>query len=164
MPVMSFPLGSLQGDGSTAVAASASGHGPRWRRQLLLLAGAIGWLLFVLAMITHDAGDTAFTTSGTGEPLRNVIGVLGARVSDLALFLFGFSAWWLVPVTLRAWLSALAVTLRGQAPAEAAPRDRARTAGLEIAPKLMALTLTSDLPTKGVRQYPSPITRSGGDR
>ena len=122
MPVMSFPLGSLQGDGSTAVAASASGHGPRWRRQLLLLAGAIGWLLFVLAMITHDAGDTAFTTSGTGEPLRNVIGVLGARVSDLALFLFGFSAWWMVPVTLRAWLSALAVTLRGQAPAEAAPR------------------------------------------
>ncbi len=30
---------------------------------------------------------------------------LGAWVSDLGLFLFGFSAWWLVPVGLRAWLS-----------------------------------------------------------
>ncbi|HSM22042.1 MAG TPA: DNA translocase FtsK 4TM domain-containing protein [Rubrivivax sp.] len=119
---MSFPLGSLQGDGSTAVAASASGHGPRWRQQLLLLAGAIAWVLFVLALLTHDAGDTAFTTSGTGEPARNVIGVLGARVSDVALFLFGVSAWWLVPVTLRAWLSALAVALRGEAPAAQAPR------------------------------------------
>ncbi|HSQ73420.1 MAG TPA: DNA translocase FtsK 4TM domain-containing protein [Rubrivivax sp.] len=119
---MSFPLGSLQGDGSAAVATTSTGAGARWRQQMLLGAGAIAWVLFVLAMATHDAGDTAFTTSGTGEPLRNVVGVLGARLSDIALFLFGFSAWWLVPVTLRAWLSALAVALRGEAPVEHPPR------------------------------------------
>ena len=46
----------------------------------------------------------------------------GARVSDIALFLFGFSAWWLVPVALRAWLSSLAVALRGDAVGVPAPR------------------------------------------
>jgi hypothetical protein len=34
----------------------------------------------------------------------------------------------------------------------AAPRDNARTAGREMAPKLIALMFTSDLQTKGVRQ------------
>ena len=122
MPVMSFPLGSLQADGSGAVASPMAGAGPRWRQQLLLVLGALAWLLFTLALATHDARDTAFTTSGTGEPLRNVVGVLGARVSDIALFLFGFSAWWLVPVALRAWLAALAVSLRGETDETRAPR------------------------------------------
>ena len=63
-------------------------------------------------MVTHHAADAAFSTSGSGEPLHNKAGLLGARVSDMALFLFGFSAWWLVPVTARAWLSALAGAAR----------------------------------------------------
>jgi DNA segregation ATPase FtsK/SpoIIIE, S-DNA-T family len=115
MPVMSFPLGSLSADGSNAAAATghaASGEVTAWRRKALLIAGALGWLLLLLAMATHDAGDAAFSTSGTGEPLRNKVGLLGARLSDLVLFLFGFSAWWLVPVALRAWLSSLAGSLR----------------------------------------------------
>ena len=115
---MSFPLGSLRGDGSAALAgsdSSAENIAPRWRQQALLIVGALAWLLFVLALLTHQAGDVAFTTSGTGEALRNKAGLLGARISDVALFLFGYSAWWLVPVALRAWLSALAVMLRGVA-------------------------------------------------
>ena len=121
---MSFPLGSLRGDGSAALAgsdSSAENIAPRWRQQALLIVGALAWLLFVLALLTHQAGDVAFTTSGTGEALRNKAGLLGARISDVALFLFGYSAWWLVPVALRAWLSALAVMLRGVA-AVHAPR------------------------------------------
>ena len=85
----------------------------------MLIAGALAWALFLLAMVTHSVNDAGFSTSGTGEPLRNKAGVLGARVSDMALFLFGFSAWWLVPVAARAWLSALARLLR-QSP-EAVP-------------------------------------------
>jgi S-DNA-T family DNA segregation ATPase FtsK/SpoIIIE len=115
MPIMSFPLASLRGDGTAAVAAPALEPPPRWRQQALLIAAALAWLLFVLAMATHHAGDPAFTTSGTGDPLVNKAGLLGARVADLALFLFGFSAWWLVPVTLRAWLGKLALLLRGEA-------------------------------------------------
>ncbi len=121
MPIMSFPLGSLRGDGA-ATLTDGAGALPRWRRQALLIAGALAWLLFVLAMATHHAGDAAFSTSGTGEALRNKVGLLGARLSDLSLFLFGFSAWWLVPVGLRAWLSALAGGLRAEAPPPHHPR------------------------------------------
>ncbi len=120
---MSFPLGSLRGDGAATMAgplSSAADAAPRWRQKLLLFAAALAWLLWMLALMTHSTADTAFTTSGTGGALHNKVGVLGARLSDLALFLFGFSAWWLVPVSLRAWLAALAGVLRdrhGGAPA-----------------------------------------------
>ena len=105
---MSFPLGSLSADGTGAATASPAEAAPRWRRQALLILGALAWLLFLLAMVTHHAADAAFSTSGTGEALRNKAGLLGARLSDLALFLLGHSAWWLLPVSLRAWLSASA--------------------------------------------------------
>lgn len=119
---MSFPLGSLAADGAGALAATPSSPTPRWRQKAWLLAGGLLWLLFLLAMATHSAGDAAFSTSGTGEPLRNKAGLLGARVSDMALFLFGYSAWWLVPVSLRAWLSGLATLLRGPSPTPRPPR------------------------------------------
>ena len=83
---------------------------------------ALAWLLLLLAMATHHVGDTAFSTSGTGDALRNKVGPVGSRVSDMVLFLFGFSGWWLLPVALRAWLSALAGTLRSEAPVPHAPR------------------------------------------
>ncbi|MBL8289597.1 MAG: DNA translocase FtsK 4TM domain-containing protein [Rubrivivax sp.] len=121
---MSFPLGSLRGEGA-AMAAAAAGAGARpaatWRRKAWLFIGGLAWLLLLLAMVTHDAADPGFTTSGTGEAVRNRAGLVGARVSDLAYFLFGFSAWWLLPVGLRAWLSGLAGVLRREAAAGAPP-------------------------------------------
>ena len=121
---MTFPLGSLGADGAAAARGAAPMEAPpAWRQKLQLTAGAIVWLLFVLAMVTHHASDVAFTTSGTGEETRNKAGLLGAYVSDLAYFLFGFSAWWLVPVGFRTWLSALARLLRGgESPEPARPR------------------------------------------
>jgi S-DNA-T family DNA segregation ATPase FtsK/SpoIIIE len=119
---MSFPLGSLQADGTTAAPRMPLAAPLRWRQQALLFAGAVGWLLLVLAMATHSSTDPAFTTSGSGDTLRNRVGTLGARVSDGLLFLFGFSAWWLVPVALRAWLAALAGLLRNTDPATKLPR------------------------------------------
>ena len=119
---MSFPLGSLGADGSATLTAASAGAPPRWRRQALLIVAGLAWLLFLLAMATHHAGDTAFSTSGTGDALRNKVGPVGAGVSDMVLFLFGFSAWWLVPVALRAWLAALAGTLRAESPVQHAPR------------------------------------------
>ena len=108
---MDFPLGSLRRDSAPAAPVHAP---PNWRQKGALLLGALGCAMLLLALLTHNAADPAFTTSGTGEALRNKAGLLGARVSDMALFLFGYSAWWLVPVALRAWLSALALMLRGQ--------------------------------------------------
>ena len=121
MPVMSFPLGSLRGDGLANASSLSEAGTISWRRKSWLILGALAWLLFVLAMLTHQASDAAFSTSGTGLALGNKVGLIGARVSDLVLFLFGFSAWWLVPVGLRAWLSTLAQSLRAE-PAPASPR------------------------------------------
>ncbi|MCL4698317.1 MAG: DNA translocase FtsK 4TM domain-containing protein, partial [Burkholderiaceae bacterium] len=124
---MSFPLGSLRGEGAgESVAASARAAAPSvpWRRKAWLFVGGLAWLLWLLAMVTHDAADPAFTTSGGSEAVQNRVGVLGARVADLAYFLFGFSCWWLLPVGLRAWLSSLAAVLRHDAPAPVTPRWR----------------------------------------
>ena len=121
MPIMSFPLGSLNADDAAATAA-LSYSPPPWRRKAVLTGSALALLLFTLAMVTHHSGDAAFSTSGLGASVQNKAGVLGARFSDIALFLFGFSAWWIVPVAVRAWLSALAVSLRPAAVAPSAPR------------------------------------------
>ena len=58
------------------------------RRQLWLLAGAVLWLLALLALLTHNAADPGFSTSGTGQSLHNKAGQIGRasgreRVSGL---------------------------------------------------------------------------------
>ncbi|HMO48451.1 MAG TPA: DNA translocase FtsK 4TM domain-containing protein [Rubrivivax sp.] len=125
---MTFPLGSLRAEGAAAgktytrgkaaaKAAAAAAPAPdspaaRWRRKGWLIVGGVAWLLLLLALLTHDLRDPGFSTSGDGEPLRNKAGMVGAWLSDLGLFLFGYSLWWFVPVGLRAWLSGLARVLR----------------------------------------------------
>lgn len=132
---MTFPLGSLRSDGGASNGFSAGGvpfgggvphHPAGWRAQLGLLIGGVLWLLAVLALATHNAGDSAFSTSGTASITLNKAGALGAWFSDLAYFGFGYSVWWAVAVALRAWLGALARMLRSDPaaphPSDAAPR------------------------------------------
>ncbi len=78
-----------------------------------VVLSAVLWLLAVLALASHNAGDAAFTTSGSGLPTRNWVGVLGAWFSDIAYFAFGYSVWWVPVVVARVWLGALARQLRG---------------------------------------------------
>ena len=121
---MTFPLGSLQRDGAAALAAQRQAKPsavPRWRPQLLLLVGGVLWLLMLLALLSHQTADPGFSTSGSGAPVRNWAGVLGAWASDLALFLFGYSMWWLMLVAARSWLALLARSLRS-VPADEANR------------------------------------------
>ena len=116
---MTFPLGSLLRDGASTLASQrpdTAADTPRWRPQLLLLVGGVLWLLMLLALASHRASDPGFSTSGTGAPVGNWAGLLGAWASDLVLFLFGYSAWWLMLVGARAWLALLAGSLRGRLP------------------------------------------------
>jgi len=76
------------------------------------LLGGVLWLLALLALISHDRLDPAFTTSGQHSEAANWVGALGAHASDIALMLFGLSAWWLLLIGARAWLTALARWLR----------------------------------------------------
>ena len=133
---MTFPLGSLGAEGASATLAGRADARaprplPRWRQQLLLVGGGLLWLLAVLALVTHHPGDPAFSTSGTGDPVLNRSGLLGAWASDLGLFLLGASVWWLPVVALRAWLATLAHALREEG-AAAAPRRPAWTVWLGL--------------------------------
>ncbi|HWZ71890.1 MAG TPA: DNA translocase FtsK 4TM domain-containing protein [Casimicrobiaceae bacterium] len=72
---------------------------PRFVRLLheswwLLLVAALIYLALVLA--TYHKSDAGWSFSGTGAPLQNKGGVVGAWVADLLLYLFGLSAWWWV--------------------------------------------------------------------
>ena len=96
-----------------AAGASAT---PRWQVQGLLLAGGLLWLLMALALLTHQAADPGFSSSGSGAAVANKAGLLGAWASDLALFLLGYSVWLLMLVGLRCWLANLALWLRGPGP------------------------------------------------
>ncbi len=119
---MTFPLGSLGVDDAGPVRAqraAPSAEARRWRQQAMLLGGGLVWLLLLLALATHQAGDPAFSTSGNGAAVANKVGLAGALVSDFALFLFGHSAWLLMLVGLRHWLATLALWLRGPLPADA---------------------------------------------
>jgi len=110
---MTFPLGSLSTSPGAARAGVPAAEAPRWRLQAAVVVGAVVWLITLLALATHHAGDPGFSTSGDGGALHNKAGLLGAWWADLLLYLFGYSAWWLPVVGFRAWLSALARWLRG---------------------------------------------------
>ena len=98
--------------GGQRVAEPAAPAENTLRFQLGLLMGGVAWLLFLLALVSHDRLDPAFTTSGQHHDAANWVGTLGAQVSDIALMLFGLSAWWLLLIGGRAWLSGLARWLR----------------------------------------------------
>src|SRR6218665_1056470 len=129
---MSFPLGSLLGgkDADAAPAASnkvykrqakkaASEPPPRGnplRTPLWLIIGGLLWCLVALAMVTHDPADASFSISGSRALYGNRVGAVGAWISDLLLFGFGYSSWWLLLIGLRLWLGSLAGLLRNGGP------------------------------------------------
>jgi DNA segregation ATPase FtsK/SpoIIIE, S-DNA-T family len=73
----------------------------RESRWLLLVACA---LYFTVALFGYDPADPAWSHSVSGMHTSNPGGVLGAYLSDLLFYLFGFSAWWCVLFMLqRVW-------------------------------------------------------------
>src|SRR3984893_16376406 len=78
---------------------AGSSLSPRFARLLheswwLLIVVALIYLALVLA--TYPKTDASWSFSGSGAPLQNKGGVVGAWVADLLLYLFGLSAWWWV--------------------------------------------------------------------
>jgi S-DNA-T family DNA segregation ATPase FtsK/SpoIIIE len=110
---MAFSLATLKGE--------TPAPAPGWRTPFALFVTAVIWLLAVLALATHDPTDAAFSTSGDGGPVHNLVGTLGAWFSDVAYTAFGYSVWWAALVALRAWLGVLARSLRGAARDDLSP-------------------------------------------
>ena len=72
---------------------------PRFARLVseswwLLVVAVLVYLALILATYAKD--DPGWSTTGTGDELRNAGGPVGAWLADLLRYLFGLSAWWLV--------------------------------------------------------------------
>jgi S-DNA-T family DNA segregation ATPase FtsK/SpoIIIE len=94
---------------------------PLWKDRLAALGHLVLWTLVALALATHHASDPAFTTSGDGSPVQNLLGRPGAWLSDLLLAALGLSVAWLPLVGLLQALRSLA-----HMPSPAEPAEDAR--------------------------------------
>lgn len=61
---------------------------------LLLSSGVLAYLTLVLG--TYDRLDPAWSRQSALEDASNAGGLVGAHISDVLLYLFGISAWWIV--------------------------------------------------------------------
>lgn len=79
--------------------ATAITADPGWLERLPREAGllaCIGMTLFLLAaLISFDANDPGWTSSGTGAPVQNLVGPIGAWTADILLSLVGYVAFFL---------------------------------------------------------------------
>jgi S-DNA-T family DNA segregation ATPase FtsK/SpoIIIE len=74
------------------------------REARWLLFGAFA-LYFAVALFGYNPADPAWSHSATVALVSNPAGELGAYLSDLLFYLFGFSAWWWVALLAhRVWV------------------------------------------------------------
>ena len=93
----------------------------RFVQEIALTVGFVVLLFWLIAMLSHNPQDPAWTTSGSSAVAHNWGGRIGASISDLGYFVAGYSIWWCFLAALVSWLTALAVRLRGdEAPAHVA--------------------------------------------
>jgi len=107
---MTYPLHTLRNAKETPTEITG------WQRFLQEIALSVGFVLllfWLIAMLSHTPQDPAWTTSGSSLTAHNWGGRIGAAISDLGFFVFGYSVWWCYLAALVSWLSALAVRLRG---------------------------------------------------
>ena len=107
---MTYSLNTL--NSSRATAAPARSGMARFANELGLVLGLLLLVFWLIALLSYSTQDVAWSTSGSGEPLRNRAGLLGAWLADSSYFLLGFSVWWCLAAGLRLWLSGLAEWLR----------------------------------------------------
>ena len=68
----------------------------RLLRESWWLLVVAAFLYLALTLVTYTKADPGWSFTGTGAPIANRGGVVGAWLSDLLLYLFGISAWWWV--------------------------------------------------------------------
>ena len=85
----------------------------RFAQEIGLLVGGALILLCLLALLSYQPTDAAWSTSGSGAGVRNWVGRVGAWLADLAYFGAGYSVWWCLAAAARAWLVGLARWMRG---------------------------------------------------
>ncbi len=107
---MTYSLNTLNADRE----GRSPGGALRLLQDFSLLLVAVGLLFWLLAMVSHNLADPAWSTSGSAGTSRNWGGRFGALLADFNYLLFGLSAWWLLLAALRAWLAAVRRLLSGE--------------------------------------------------
>ena len=108
---MTYSLNTL--NSSRSDATSARSGWVRFANEIGLLFGLVWIILWLTALLTYSPQDVAWSTSGSGNLLVNRAGRVGAWLADASYFVLGYSVWWCVAASIRAWLSGLALWLRG---------------------------------------------------
>jgi len=121
---MTYSINTLNDDRPAAPHRPGVG---RFAHEIALVLGLAVLAFWLLALVSYSAQDPAFSTSGTGAPIRNWGGKMGAWLADASYFLLGFSAWWCFAAGVRAWLATLARWMRAGALAEEADHPILRT-------------------------------------
>jgi S-DNA-T family DNA segregation ATPase FtsK/SpoIIIE len=57
---------------------------------------AVAAVYLVLVLASYSAQDPSWSHSSSDPTVRNYGGAFGAWLSDMLLYIFGLSAWWLV--------------------------------------------------------------------
>ena len=96
---MTYSLDTLNSRNSPATGAPAGFK--RVAREVGLILGLVGLILWMAALLSYSAQDAAWSTSGNPDAAsgalvaaRNWGGFLGAWLADASYFLLGFSVWW----------------------------------------------------------------------
>lgn len=67
--------------------------GQRMAREGGLIAAVLLGIVLFLALLTYSPRDPGFTTTGSGLPVENAVGNMGAWLADVLLHLFGYFAY-----------------------------------------------------------------------
>jgi S-DNA-T family DNA segregation ATPase FtsK/SpoIIIE len=129
---MTFSLDTLTLAGQRAGNGNQPNTRPgaaRFATEIALVAGFVGLVIWLLALLSYSPQDAAWSTSGTGAPIQNRGGHVGAWLADASYFLLGFSVWWCVFAAAKAWLTGLAAWLRSHdlMPAEQVQTEQSAT-------------------------------------
>jgi S-DNA-T family DNA segregation ATPase FtsK/SpoIIIE len=82
------------------VAGASLGHRRRLRDAWFIAVAAV-CLFVLLALLSYDAGDPGWSSSGDSDAVANLTGITGAFIADVVFSLAGFAAY-VVPLLL-AW-------------------------------------------------------------
>ena len=119
---MAYPLNTF--NDAQPAPAPRTGVG-RFTQEVVLVLGLALIIFATMALASYSPHDAAWSTSGTGGPLHNWAGKLGAWLADVAYVALGFSAWWCVAAAVRGWLGGVTRWMNGGGqPAAAEKVDR----------------------------------------
>ena len=71
------------------------------KAEAVSLSLALSSLFVAGATFTFEKTDPSFFSTGTGEPVKNFAGIVGAYFADLIITIFGFAAYALTPLMIR---------------------------------------------------------------